>query len=71
MIKIWEWIGTGFGLAGSLALATVGPGLALVLFSISSFILVSTAFWNRQNSFIFLQAGFLLCNALGLYNRFW
>lgn len=71
MIKALEWTGTGFGLAGSLALATLGAQPALLLFSISSMILLATAKVNRQNSFVLLQGGFLFCNALGIVKLFW
>jgi hypothetical protein len=71
MIKILEWSGTGFGLAGSLALATIGAQPALVLFSISSMILLATAKVNQQHSFVLLQGGFLFCNALGIVKLFW
>jgi hypothetical protein len=71
MIKILEWSGTGFGLAGSLALATIGAQPALLLFSVSSMILLATAKVNQQHSFVLLQGGFLFCNALGIVKLFW
>ncbi len=66
MINKMEWAGTGFGLMGSLVLSTIGAQLAIVLFSISSMILLATATVKQQKSFILLQAGFLVCNAIGI-----
>ena len=71
MIKALEWSGTGFGLLGSLMLATVGAQPALLLFSVSSMILLATAKVNQQHSFVLLQSGFLFCNVLGIIKIFW
>ncbi len=67
-MKALETLGTVCGIVGAFLVALKFGGLGYPFFFVSSLLLLSSAWYNKQRNYIALQGTFFAANIVGLFN---